>query len=80
MQIKVHKVLEGPIWMGDACGCGDCLLSDTHFLEVMATDQSCEDGEWFDTSMWFDSFNDAYNMKKASDRAFEPIIVETNDE
>lgn len=80
MQIKVHKVLEGPIWMGDACGCGDCLLSDTHFLEVMATDDSCKDGEWFDTSVWFDSFNDAYNMKKESDRAFEPIIVETNDE
>lgn len=80
MQIKIHKVLEGPIWMGDVCGCNNCILSDTHFLEVMATDQSCEDGEWFDTSMWFETFDEAYDMKKESDRAFEPIIVEINDE
>ena len=48
------------------------------WLVVMATDS--QSGEPYDTDVWFETFNDAYEFKEAVRTSMEPLEVNYDDE
>lgn len=65
MEIKIHKVYEGPHEDEDGI-----------FLEVLAE----VDGEMEDATIWFVSFDDAYEVVKHMSRAtLEPYSIEVGE-
>ena len=75
--VYARAVIEGPISVGDMCGCGEdtCeLLNDpTHMIVVRCSVEGSEDV--FDEEFFLEDFNAAYRMKNEIQLSVGPMLI-----